>query len=248
MYHMFTPSGRRGREHQLFLPFKVILSSKPENSQNQEVSITTQIAMKYAGRQVSDDIREQQAAALEKNKKEANKLKAKHVLKLDERDIDDTMNVETQKEILSKIKQKRGNIPAQQGSGTHHSQDGKPDFNQGNGETNAQQNSQNFYGGSKQLAHQSGSNQRRNAQPYQPIILQAEPLSPQMDPSHSQMDHQSQGGDISSNDDSPRVYQAADQKFSHQNVHHYICPDSEHSYQPSFNLGRTILQPGAHVS
>ena len=169
MYNVFIPSGRRGKEYQLFLPSRAILSSKPKNSESQEVPVSTQVAVKYAGndRQVPDDIREQQTAALEKNKKEADKQRAKHVLKLDERDIDDTMSVETQRKILSKIKQTRGSIPTQQGSGTHRSQGGKPDFNQGNGETNTLQNLQ-------------------------------------------------------------------------------IC--SEHSYQPSFNLGRTILQPGAKVS
>ena len=216
MHHMFTPSGKKGRDYQLFLPYNCILSEISENSQSVGgPTITTQVAMKYAGndRQVPDDIREQQAAALERSKKEADKQKAKHVLKLDERDIDDTMNFEMQQKIMDKIKQKRESIPTQQGSGAHHSQGGKSD---GNEKTNTQQNfqrNQKFYGASEQLAHQSGSNQGRNPQPYlqnQPSILRAEKME--------------------------------------QKLQHYIHPGSEHSYQPSFNLGRTILQPGAKVS
>ena len=141
MHHMFTPSGRKGKEYQLFLPLTCILKVNPQN--------------------LGGQVEEQQTAILEKSKKEADKVKVKGILKLDEKDIDDTMNTETQQEILEKIKQAR-------------------------------------------------SNQR------------------------------SQGG-ASSHSDSP---QAADQKFSRQNVQHYIHPGSEHSYPLSVSPGSTILRAG----
>ena len=137
-----------------------------------------------------NDIKEHQAAAWEHNKKEAAKQKAKSLLKLDERDIDDTMNAKIQQEIYDKIRQNRGSGQIHPGSGTH-SQGGNPGVYQGSGETNAQQNLQNFHGGSEHLANQSVE---RNVQPYsesQPSILRAgemKPPRPQMEPSHPQMD------------------------------------------------------------
>ena len=119
MNHVFTPSGRKGKECQLFLPVSYILKVNPKTSDSQvgqDMSMATQTALKYepAG------IREQPATTLEKSKKEADKEKVKTILKLDERDIDDTMNAEVQEEILRKIKQKRSNQHSQGGDISSH--------------------------------------------------------------------------------------------------------------------------------
>ena len=158
MHHMFAPSGRNGREYQLFLPLTCILKANPQRSDGQDVSMTRQAALKSE----PASIEEQQAAILEKCKKEADKVKVKCILKLDDRDFDDSMSPETQQEILEKIKQTR-----------KQSQD-----------------------------------------------------------------------DASPNSDSPRVYQAADQNFSHQNVQHYVHPVS---YPPILRAGEKELAEVSYI-
>ena len=102
---MFTPSGRKGKEYQLFLPCTCILKANPQNSDDQVGQYGT--------------FEEQQAAILEKCKKEVDKVKVKNILKLDVRDIDDTMSLESQKKILEKIKQASNNQRSQDGSSPH---------------------------------------------------------------------------------------------------------------------------------
>ena len=106
MNHLFTPSDRKGREYQLFLPVSCVNSKTSDDQVGQDMSMATQPALKYepAG------IREQPATTLKKSKKEADKKRVKSMLKLDERDIDDTMNAEAQQEILRKIQQERSQV------------------------------------------------------------------------------------------------------------------------------------------
>ena len=203
MHHMFTPSSRKGKEYQLFLPFMQILPEKfqSESVGGLEASIATQIGLKYAGneQQVPDDIREQQAAALEKNKREADKQKAEKELKLDKRDVDDTMTPKAQQEIFDKIKQQRGSNQPHHSSGIQFQGENQR-LHQGNGEAGAKQNfnheNQRLYRGNEEANAQhnfsrngehyhSGSNHERNVQSYpqEPILRAGE-----MGPSHSQVE------------------------------------------------------------
>ena len=209
---MFTPSAKKGKEYQLFLPFTCILHKRENPDQNVgdlEASLTTKVALKYAGdgKQVPDNIREQQAAAIEKNKKEADKRKAKNELKLDERDIDDTMTAKTQQEIFDKIKQQqRGSNQPHQGNSTHSPSENQR-IHQGDGEAGAQQNFNHvnprlYQGHSEANAqhdfshggdhHQSGSNYERNVRSclQQPILRAGEmkPFHSQVEPSYHQTD------------------------------------------------------------
>ena len=102
---MFTPSGRKGKEYQLFLPLTCILKANPQNSDGQDVSMTKQATLKSEPASIG----EQQAAILENYKMEVDRVKVKGILKLDERDIDNTMSPETQQRILEGIKQVRNN-------------------------------------------------------------------------------------------------------------------------------------------
>ena len=158
LHYMFAPSGRKGKEYQLFLPLTCVLKAKPQSLDRQDVSMTKQAILKSE----PASIEEQQAAILEKCKREADKVKVKGILKLDDRDFDDSMSPETQQEILEKIKQAR-----------RQSQD-----------------------------------------------------------------------DASPNSDSPRVYQAADQNFSHQNVQHYVHPIS---YPPILRAGEKELAEVSYI-
>ena len=126
MHHIFTPSCKKGQEFQLFLPFNCILNSNQEGSQNtnnQEMSITTEVALNLAGSDnLPDKIRDEQAAAFEKSRREAYKQRAKRELELDDRDIDFYMIVDTQKKILDEIEQqKRGNQQPPGGVSSHKS-------------------------------------------------------------------------------------------------------------------------------
>lgn len=67
---MFTPSSKKRTEYQLFLPVACVLRFAESDD-------------------IPDDIREEQAVALGKYKKEADKQKAKAELKLDDVDICD---------------------------------------------------------------------------------------------------------------------------------------------------------------
>ena len=110
LQHMFTPSSKKGTEHQLFFPFTCVLKSKQRGSQNtdnQSTPITTQDALRFAGNDdIPDDIREQQAVALGKCKKEADKQKAKAELKSDDVDICDA---DKQQEIFENTRQQTQN-------------------------------------------------------------------------------------------------------------------------------------------
>ena len=116
LYHMFTPSARKGKEYQLFLPFACILPDE-QNAGCQEASIPTQLYIDE--KSVPDEVKKQQDLALKQIERETHKQRAKDVLKLDERDIDDTMTVKTQQEIYDKIKQQRRSNQRHQHSGTH---------------------------------------------------------------------------------------------------------------------------------
>ena len=110
MHHMFTPAGKKGSGFQLFLPVTCILHSKQESSRstdNQDISIATQTALELAGDNISDDTGIKKSVALEKSKMETKKQKLKYELCLDDRDIDDTMTVDTQLKILEEIRQQK---------------------------------------------------------------------------------------------------------------------------------------------
>ena len=112
---MFTPSSNKGKKYQLFLPFSVILMSNEETfhgKDKQDMSISTQATLKPA----ENNIRKQQAVTL---KKEADRQKAKEELKLDDRDIDDTMDPDMQLKIFEEIcKQRRETIQQLKGRKT----------------------------------------------------------------------------------------------------------------------------------
>ena len=109
----FTPSHRRGKEYQLFLPFTAVWKEEGVHSQENDISITAhrQVAMQLAKEQNEspEAIKEQQAKSLDKEK-------AKIMLQLDDKDIDDIMRVSEQQRILEEIKKNRKSHNNQQGS------------------------------------------------------------------------------------------------------------------------------------
>ena len=174
------------------------------------MSVTTKMGLQYAGKDdVPDEIKEQQATAFEDSKKKANKERAKNELKLDDRDIDDTMNPDTQKKILDEIKQQKGGSNQQPQGGGLSSQDSKPHndrVHQAIDQTAAQPNlnrHQNFASSGERSGYPSGSTQERNVNlcpPGASSILRAGEMEPPQSPSqpmqqHANADHRFHGSE-----------------------------------------------------
>ena len=191
---MFTPSGKRGHDFQLFLPCTCILNSKQDGSQstdNQDMSIITQGAVKFAGSDnIPNEIKQQQAAAYEKIKMKAIKQKAKKELKLDDHDIDDTMNVDTQKKILDEIKRQKGggNQQPQDGISSHNNKPSDEAYQvfDDTACVNRQQRQILSAGSEQHAEYYSKPNQEQNTNFYCPSGTLPILRAGEMAPSHSQ--------------------------------------------------------------
>jgi len=92
MNHYFTPSQKRGKDFQLFLPYVAILKEEAASDKGPKPGMDMSIPTQQVAAQVAKEQNESPEAIKDLQTKELEKKKAKHVLKLDDKDIDDTMN------------------------------------------------------------------------------------------------------------------------------------------------------------
>ena len=185
MYPCFTPSHKRGKNCQLFLPFNCIL--KEEASHNvggpsEDLSITTELANQFAKQENESPnaFKEQQAKYFEESKKAAEKKIAMKELNLDHKDVDETMSAEAQAKILEEIKKQRSH-----GGGVHPPQDDRHTIggchqnnHQAAPQHNLQSRQQHFPPADDYSGHHTPSNQDRNMHSNQDRNMQSQPQDP----------------------------------------------------------------------